>query len=282
VNRESNHHIDIQGHRGCRGLLPENTIVGFIRALDLGVSTLELDIVISKDGQAIVSHEAYFNHEISTLPNGDTILAEMEKTYNIYNMSLSQIKAIDVGKKNHERFPFQEKIPCTKPTLEETFIACESYIKKNKLKLCNYNIELKFEDLSLNPNEVDFAKIVLGEIEKAGLLDRSNLQSFHHETLNAAFKINPKIRMAILVGDENKPEWHLKKLNFKPQIYSPYFSLVSKELIAEMAQENIKIIPWTVNELTTAQSLLDLGVDGIITDYPNIINHNTVKKNDQK
>ena len=109
--------FDLQGHRGCRGLMPENTIPAMIKALQLGVNTLEMDAVISKDRQVVISHDAFFNHDISTTPAGNAILQKDETQYNLYQMNYADIRQWDVGTRPYPRFPRQEKIPAIKPLL---------------------------------------------------------------------------------------------------------------------------------------------------------------------
>ena len=97
--------IEVQGHRGCRGLMPENTIPAFLKAIDLGVPVLELDVVISEDKKVVVSHEAYFNHIISTGPDGLEITKDNQKSHILYYLPYATIKKYDVGQKNHPSFP---------------------------------------------------------------------------------------------------------------------------------------------------------------------------------
>ena len=113
--------FDKQGHRGCRGLMPENTIPAMLHALQLGVNTLEMDIVFTKDKVAILSHEPFFNHEITTTPAGQFIEETAEKNYNIFNMSFAETQQYDVGLKPHPRFAQQQKIAAHKPSLAALF-----------------------------------------------------------------------------------------------------------------------------------------------------------------
>ena len=105
--------FDIEGHRGCRGLMPENTIPAMYKAIDLGVTTLEMDAVITKDREVVVSHEPFFNHEITTKPDGTEVKESEERNLNIYHMTYEEVKQFDVGKKNHPRFPRQQKMAVT-------------------------------------------------------------------------------------------------------------------------------------------------------------------------
>src|SRR5205085_9174232 len=113
--------FDKQGHRGCRGLMPENTIPAMLKALDLGVTTLELDIVFTKDSVAILSHEPFFNHEITTKPDGSFIEEKEERNYNIFKMSFAETQQYDVGLNTHPRFPQQQKIAAHKPSLAQLY-----------------------------------------------------------------------------------------------------------------------------------------------------------------
>ncbi|HYO20902.1 MAG TPA: glycerophosphodiester phosphodiesterase family protein, partial [Flavisolibacter sp.] len=107
--------FDKQGHRGCRGLMPENTIAAMKKAIDLGVTTLEMDVVITADEKVVLSHEPFFNHEITTKPDGSYVKEAEEKTLNIYQMTYDRVKSFDIGLKPHPRFPQQQKLPAVKP-----------------------------------------------------------------------------------------------------------------------------------------------------------------------
>ncbi len=266
--------IEVQGHRGCRGIMPENTIPAFFKAMDLGVNILELDVVISKDKQVVVSHEAYFNHELTESINGTILTKDNEKQFNIYKMDYAEITKIDVGIKYNPKYPQQEKIKCYKPLLSEVLTQCDAYARKNNYRLPRYNIEIKTENDKVeayNPDTKSFSKLVIDVIKKCKINNRYNIQSFDNEILNESYKIDKNIPLAILIGDTLSYESHLKMLNFKPYAYSPYFKLVNKELVSKCKNNNILIIPWTVNELKDAKTLIDLNVDGIITDYPTMV-----------
>jgi glycerophosphoryl diester phosphodiesterase len=258
--------LDIQGHRGCRGLFPENTIAGFLEACKLGVSTLEMDVVISADGSVIISHEAFFNHEISTSPFQVPITQENEKEFNIYLMTTPTVKSFDVGLKVHPRFPDQKKIEAYKPTLSEVVKA----VKEAGYEP-NYNIEIKRSpegDGIFHPSALSFTSRVVEEIMALGIADKTTVQSFDHESVNLVKVVDSNMRTVILVEDENSLDWHLNKLEHVPYAYSPNFKLVDTELIKKCRDKGLKIIPWTVNEVADMKKLLELGVDGIITDYP--------------
>ncbi len=263
--------IDIQGHRGCRGLMPENTIPAFIHAVNLGVNTLELDVVATKQSVVIVSHEPFFNHEISSDPNGKEINKENEKTFNVYTMTTSEIKSMDVGLKVHPRFPLQKKMSSVKPTLSEMVSAVELHVELNNLPKIRYNIEIKREpqnDEIYHPKMNLFADLVCNELESLGILKRTTVQCFDVETLKYIHNKYPKIDLVYLVMNTNPFIENVNNLGFIPAVYSPYFKLVSNELVKYGNQNVMKIIPWTVNEEEDIMTMLDLKVDGIISDYP--------------
>lgn len=266
-----NPNIDIQGHRGCRGLRPENTIMAFKKAIELGVTTLELDLVVNRDGDVIISHEPFFNHEISTGPNGEEITEENEKDYNMYNMSVEEIQSHDVGLKAHPRFPHQKKVAAQKPTLAQMVAEIEEFVKKENYPSPEYNLEIKRlpqHDTIYHPDMKSFADIVCQEVKGLGIAERSTIQSFDVETLQYVHDTYSELRLVLLIMNKNSHIQNLELLGFKPWAYSPYFLLVNDSLIQYGQKEEVRIIPWTVNEEKDINSMLDFGVDGIISDYP--------------
>ncbi|NQX85219.1 MAG: glycerophosphodiester phosphodiesterase [Flavobacteriaceae bacterium] len=261
--------IDVQGHRGCRGLLPENSLLAFEKAIDLGVHTLELDLVITKDKHAIVSHEPFMSRTICLDPYGNVIPESDDKKYNLYQMTHEQIKQFDCGTRRHDRFPKQENIKVYKPLLKEVFALAE--VKHPNIK---YNIEIKSRpsyDLEFTPIPAEFVSIVLAEIKDAGVFDRVNLQSFDLRTLEAIKTQAPKMKVALLV-DDSEDIWHkLTLLSYKPDIVSPYYKLLDAKIVRNLKAEYFQVIPWTVNQLEDMQLMLGYDVDGIITDYPDVL-----------
>ena len=267
--------IDIQGHRGARGLLPENSVPGFIRALELGVTTLEMDVVISKDGQVVLSHEPWFSHEICTQPDGSPITQEEEETYNLYQLTYEEIRQFDCGMKGNARFPNQQSMSLYKPTLVEVISASERYVEETGRPEVAYNIETKSHpsrDHIFHPPPDTFTQRVVDVIITQGIEDRAILQSFDVRTLQVAHKIAPNLQLALLVGshEDMNMEAFLEYLGFTPAIYSPYYQLVDAAVVEMAHEKGMKIIPWTINTLEEMQELHTMGVDGIITDYPDI------------
>jgi len=267
--------FDKQGHRGCRGLMPENTIPAMIKALQLGVTTLELDVVISKDSQVVVSHDPFFGWEISTNPEGNNIMATDEKQYNLYQMNYVEIMRWDVGSKPHPRFPKQEKTIAVKPLLEVLIDSVELYIRQHKMLPVQYNIETKSmpsTDNIYHPAPEKFTDLVMQVVKKKKLEKRTIIQSFDQRTLQVMHKKYPQIRTALLVEGYNKKTAadNLASLGFTPTIYSPEYSLVNPELVTYCHANGMKLIPWTVNDKKTIDRLKEMNVDGIISDYPDL------------
>jgi glycerophosphoryl diester phosphodiesterase len=268
--------FDIEGHRGCRGLMPENTIPAMMKALELGVTTLEMDAVITKDKQVILSHEPFFNHEITTGPDGKYVTEQDERNLNIFKMTYAQTQTYDVGLKPHPRFPNQKRLKATKPLLKEVIENVEAYHKLNGGRTVFYNIETKTQpatDGTFHPTPGDFVNTLMNVINSANVSDRVIIQSFDFRTLQVLHKRFPAVKTAALIEDFDKRslDEQLKALGFKPTIYSPHYSLVNKELIAKCHELQVKVIPWTVNEKAKRDELKALGVDGIITDYPDLL-----------
>lgn len=267
--------IDWQGHRGCRGLYPENTIQAMLKAIDLGVSTLELDVVITKDKQVILSHEPFMSAEISTNPEGKHITAAQEKTYNIYQLDYAAVQTWDMGLKPHPRFPQQEKTPAKKPLLTDVIDAVEAYIRMHNLPHVQYNIETKSDpegDDSYHPKPAEFVNLVLAVIQAKGIAPRTIIQSFDVRTIQLVHKQYPQLKTAFLVENTSakKLKTQLNALGFIPTIFSPAYQFVDQKLVNSCRRKGMHVIVWTVNTLPEMQKMLDLGVDGIISDYPNL------------
>lgn len=267
--------IDKQGHRGCRGLMPENTIPAFKKAIDLGVNTLEMDVVITLDNKVIVSHENYFNYETTTLPDGKELTLENQEEYNIYRMPYSDIQKYDVGLKYNPKFPKQQKIKAFKPLLSDLIDTLEAYAKKNNKPILHYNIETKLlpeTDSVFHPGPKVFVDLLLNVVFEKKIENRLIIQSFDKRTLQYLHSIHPEIKTSLLVEDFDKKPFaqQMKELGYIPTIYSPAYQLVNPQLVAECKTKNVKLIPWTVNDRETMVKMVDLGVDGILSDYPNL------------
>jgi glycerophosphoryl diester phosphodiesterase len=262
--------------------MPENTIPAMLKAIDLGVTTLETDIAITKDKKVILSHEPFFNHEISIKPNGALVTEAEEKSLNIYKMQYSDVKGFDVGLKPHPRFPEQQKIKLSKPLLSDMIDSVEAYCKNKKLPLPYYNIETKTNALTdhlYHPPPAEFVDLLMAVVLSKGIQGRVIIQSFDFRTLKYLHQKHPRIKTAMLIEDFDKRtmEEQLTSLGFLPTIYSPEYSLLSENLIKVCHEKGIKIIPWTVNSKEEIERLRALNVDGIITDFPNLFSNEPVR-----
>ena len=262
--------FDLQGHRGYRGLYPENSTIGFLKSLDVGVNTIELDVVISKDKHVVVSHEPWISKNICIDQNGNRIINDKEN-FNIYLMEYNEIKKFDCGIIGNEKFPDQKKISVFKPTLNYVIKIIENYIKEKGYKPVNYNIEIKSSnktDLIFHPDVKEFSELVVNNIKNNKILERTTIQSFDFRVLKYINKNYPEIGLSVLVSENYDPQKNLDDLSFLPDIYSPNYKFINKEDLEYLKKKKIKIIPWTVNSYSDIAKILNLGVDGIISDYP--------------
>lgn len=263
--------VSIEGHRGARGHLPENTIASSIRAVELGADTLELDVVISKDKRVVVSHEPWFSYFISTAPNGYKITRENEKQHNIFTMNYVEVKKYDVGIRGNAQFPGQLPQKAHKPLLSEVFIALDKFTRSNKLPLVKYNIEIKSSvdgDGIYHPSPPEFASLVMAEIVRFKMHDRVKVQSFDIRPLQEVRKRWPRVKIALLVGNMDGIAKSIERLGFDPDTYSPHFSLVDQATVDLCRERKIKLVPWTVNEIADLEKMRRFPIDGIITDFP--------------
>ena len=266
--------FDWQGHRGARGLLPENSIPAFLKALEFPIKTLELDVVISRDSQVVVSHEPWMSASICSKPDGRPVSEEEEKVSNIFQLKYAEIQQFDCGSRGNERFPEQSPMRVSKPLLSEAVQQVEAYCSNQSRELPFYNIEIKSRpewDGVFTPDPQAFARLVVEKIEVLGIKSRTCIQSFDVRALQAVRQIDSTFVLALLVENTKGLDQNLKELGFTPAVYSPYYQLISGNLVKETHERGMLLIPWTVNEITTMRGLINLGVDGIITDYPNLI-----------
>lgn len=267
--------FDFEGHRGCRGLMPENTIPAFKKAIDLHVTTLEMDAVITKDKQVIISHEPFFNHEITTKHDGSFVNEKEERSLNIFKMDYTETQTFDVGSKPHPRFPNQQKIAVHKPRLVDVIDSAEAYTARLSLHPVQYNIETKSTpatDGIYHPNPDEFVELIMAIVKEKKVEERVIIQSFDIRTLQYLHQHYPQIRTAYLFeppSDKSFAE-RLKDLGFIPTIYSPDETLVTSLLVKQCKELGMKLIPWTVDDLKRMKELKQMGVDGLISDYPNL------------
>ncbi|MEM6697381.1 MAG: glycerophosphodiester phosphodiesterase family protein [Bacteroidota bacterium] len=267
--------IDWQAHRGGRGVVPENSIAAFLTMLNYKeITTLELDLCVSKDRFLIVSHEPWMSAEICNEPDGTPITKAKEKQYNIYEMDYVDIVKYDCGSRGNERFPGQRKLRVTKPRLGDVVTIVDRSTVDKEAPYLHYNIEMKSSpegDKIYHPAPADFAKLLVDQIVFLGIRKRVTVQSFDPRALQAVRNIDPTIPLSLLVENEDGVEANLNALGFTPQVYSPYHELLTESVVKGLQDQSMRVVPWTVNEVDRMKELIAMGVDGIITDYPDRI-----------
>jgi glycerophosphoryl diester phosphodiesterase len=282
--------FDLEGHRGARGLAPENTLAAFRKALALGVTTLETDLAVTRDNVLVLSHEPYLNPALTRDEGGRFLAVDGP---DIHAMDLVALRPYDVGRLNpaHDYakgFPEQvaadgERIP----TLDELFALAREH---GSVRL---NLETKITPGGAHavPDAASFARLVLAAIDRSGMPERITVQSFDWRTLVEIKRQRPRQATACLTiaapsMDTVKADasgaspWHagLKRADHGslPRLvkaagcdtWSMFWRNLSPEAAAEAKALGLKLLPWTVNDPERMAQLIDLGVDGLITDYP--------------
>ena len=255
--------IDLQGHRGARGHVPENTLPGFERALAIGVTTLELDVGVTRDGVVVIHHDRGLNPDVARGPDGQWVALPGPL---IKDVTFEQLQRYDVGRirpgsEYAGRFPHQKPIDGTRvPRLSALF--------ERAGKTVRFNIETKISADA--PNDTiapePFARALIAEIRKAGVEKRSTVQSFDWRTLKIVEREAPEIATAYLTGSRNSDPATVHGAGGR--IWSPDFQTLDGTKLNEAHRLGLKVIPWTVNDAGDINRMLNLKVDGIISDYP--------------
>lgn len=284
--------MEIQGHRGARGLLPENTLPSFAKAISIGVDAIELDTAVTADGVVIVTHDPQLSPELARGADGNWITPPGPV---IATLSLAEVKAYDVGKIRPDsdyakRFPQQTPVDGTSiPTLEEV----AALVSSTGNRAVRFNIEAKVrpDGAALTFAPEAFAERLVTTVRASGISERTVVQSFYWRTLVHVNAIAPEISTACLTSeqswldnigrDASAPSvWTGINVNdfggSVPRmvkasgcsVWSPYFGDLDAALVNEAHGLRLKVIVWTVNAPAQMRTLIDIGVDGIITDYP--------------
>ena len=263
--------FDLQGHRGAVGLFPENSIIGFVETIKLGVTTLEMDVVITKDNKVVVSHEPWISNkkciDIRGNDISDDILSE-----NIFLMTYDEIKNFDCGTLPNPYHSNQKKISVVKPLLVEVISTVEK-VSQSKIR---YNIEIKSHISSeqiFHPKFNEFVDLVVHDIKSKNIEDRVTIQSFDFRVLKYLKNQYPSFKISMLVNESYDYSDILDDLGFYPDIYSPNFQNLTHEIVKKIQEKKIRIIPWTVNSIDDLVKILEWDVDGIISDYPDRVKY---------
>lgn len=305
--------FDCEAHRGGRDARPENTLVSFAYAMELGVTTLEMDMQLTKDRRIVISHNPFMNPNLAKDPEGRYV--ETGK-YDLRTMTLEQIKQFDVGTMNPQAGDYYEShgktqypVPGTRiPTLEEVFELANAYGNDKVM----FNIETKsypdpaFPEAKNNPDPAIFVNKFYEIVKKYHMENRVMLQSFDWRTLKEMKKLDPNITLVALTCEQ--PAWGRDSVcrqagepgaspwmagvdidDYKgnyvkaakaigADIVSPYWEELSNELVSEAHMLGMKVIPWTVNDPVKINMLIDMGVDGIISDKPWVVRDLLIKR----
>ncbi|MEY3052961.1 MAG: hypothetical protein RLY31_2746 [Bacteroidota bacterium] len=271
-SQTARHPFDWQGHRGARGLAPENTVSAFLQALSYPwVTTLEMDLAVSKDGFLVVSHEPWMSDAICLQPDGSPVPAGSADSHKLMDLTYQEIQAYDCGSRGNPRFPAQRQEAAHKPSLNTVVDSVRKYCREHDRPLPAFNIEIKSQpsyDGVYTPPVAEFARLTVATLHDLGIDRRSTVQSFDPRALRAVHELDPTQATALLVEKPGDPGTFLAQLGFQPTVYSPYHRLLRKRQIDHLHQIGIRVIPWTVNDTKAMRKLIRRGVDGIITDYP--------------
>lgn len=287
LNAPAAHAIDLQGHRGARGLVPENTLPAFERALAIGVTTLELDIGLTADNAVIIAHDTYLNPAIVRDATGQWLT---DKGPNLASLTLAQVQTYDVGRINPatpyaKTFSTQEPLDGARiPTLAALF----ERVKALGATHVRFNIETKINptqpDDTVNPERM--VRTLLNVVRDAGMLGRVTIQSFDWRTLQIVQGFEPSVPTAYLsiqtanTDNIRDGQWtagfKLAEHGSVPKmvkaaggaVWSPNGGAVTEALVKEAQALGLKVIPWTINTPAQMDRLLSWSVDGLITDYP--------------
>jgi len=255
--------VEYFGHRGFRGLYPENSIEGFKQALALGIDGIEWDVVVNKDKQLVVSHDPFFESKFSLMPDGSEIVNE--KSINIYQMSQVEIETYDCGTKPHPNFPEQKKFTVHKPLLQDVF----SQVDLSKASILFEVKSQKKDDGIYQPEPKEYAELIKKEIELFDFKQKIIFMSFDVRMLEEIHAIMPEYKCVYLTYLPLKsPKSFLKDLTFKPYALGMFYPTIKRNKTRKLKNEGIKTFAWTVNDQKISQKLIRRGVVGIITDFP--------------
>jgi glycerophosphoryl diester phosphodiesterase len=256
--------LDLQGHRGARGHAPENTLPGFERAMSIGVNTLELDVGVTRDGVVVIHHDLGLNPDTTRGPDGKWLsrAGPLIKDLTFAELQRYDVGRIQPGSEYERRFPHQKPIDGTRvPRLSDLF-------ERNRNTAVRFNIEIKVTEKAPNdtlPPE-PFARAVIAEVRKAAMAARTTIQSFDWRAVKAVEREAPEIATAYLTESaDSEPE---KVHAAGARLWSPDFRALTPQKAAAARKLGLKIVPWTVNEPADIGRMLELKVDGIISDYP--------------
>jgi len=249
--------LDVQGHRGCRGLRPENTLPAFERALQLHVTTLELDVQATRDRVLVVHHDPRLNPKLCVRDDGSKLSAiPFEK------LDYADLSDIDCGKLRNSKFPEQLPAPGARiPTLDEILD-----LAQNTGYPVRVSIEIKMQKQRPDLGAKELAALVVEAVNKHDMQSRTIIQSFDAEALVALRELAPEIPRAYLVRDRS---YQSRIDDGTATIISPKYVSLREADVSKLHEQAVAVIPWTVNDPQVIRRMISWNVDGIISDYPN-------------
>lgn len=287
--------VEVQGHRGARGLAPENTLPAFTRALEIGVDTLELDTAVTRDGVVVVAHDPLLNPDFTRGPDGQYLAAPGPA---IHDLTFAEVQRYDVGRMKPgtayaKRYPEQQSVDGTRiPRLADVF----ELARRRGDRWVRFNIEVKTDpakpEETLPPDA--FARALVDEVRRAGMASRTTIQSFDWRALQVVQAIAPDIPTVYLTaqartyntieGENGAPTawtagYRLAEHGSVPRmvkaaggrIWSPNANDLDEAKLREAHALGLRVIVWTVNDPAQIRKMLELGVDGIISDRPDLV-----------
>ena len=267
--------VGVEAHRGGMGLYPEETLAAMLNAVKLGVNTLEMDLCVTQDKKVVLSHDKYFHPRYSSHPDGTAVTPDEPRTY-LYEMPYSEVVRWDVGNRFNPAWPEKRCMPAVKPLAADVISAVEAWTKANGHYPMHYDIEIKSDPDSEEgvegvnwPEYHEFTDLCMEVLESLDLGDRLMIQCFDERALNYIHEKYPGHTLAYLVEDYEKDfDQYMSLLDFTPEWLSAPHENVDADLVAKARARGMKLNTWTVDDPDEMRRLIGLGVDAIISNYP--------------
>lgn len=258
----------VVGHRGARGIEPENTLRAFEEALESGAKGLEMDLYMTRDGKVVVTHNPDISPDLCLSPDG-TPLQQQGERLKIYQLNYKQIKPFDCGSPENEDFPAQENTEAHIPLLGDVLTTAGHY--SSTQTPLTYLLEIKSgpeTDGRQHPAPHFFVQQVLETVAREGAEKEAVIIGFDKRVLRETRKQNKNIRTGLSIAELSKLDKELEELGFIPDILCPLHKNIDSAFLEKAWNKGMQVIAWTVNEPEDQQRIIDLQVDGLITDFP--------------